>query len=59
MSKRKNDEPVTENLTGLDPSPADANRSEQAAAALAEQPGESLTTNRFAHQRQPELATRR
>lgn len=45
MSKRNNDDPVTENLTGLDPSPADANRSEQAAAVLAKQPGESLTTN--------------
>jgi catalase len=45
MSKRTKDLPVTQNLTGLDPSPADANRSEQAAAVLAEQPGESLTTN--------------
>jgi len=45
MSKRTNDDPATENLTGLAPSPADANRSEQAAAVLAELPGESLTTN--------------
>jgi catalase len=45
MSKRTNDAPVSQNLTGLDPSPADANRSEQAAAVLAELPGEALTTN--------------
>ena len=45
MSKRTNDDPATEILTGLAPSPADANRSEQAAAVLAELPGESLTTN--------------
>ena len=45
MSKRTNDAPVSQNLTGLEPSPADANRSEQAAAVLAELPGEALTTN--------------
>lgn len=45
MSKRIKDEPAIQSLTGLDPSPADANRSEQAAAVLAAQPGESLTTN--------------
>ncbi|HEX5842929.1 MAG TPA: catalase, partial [Pseudomonas sp.] len=45
MSKRTNDDPATPNLTGLDPSPAAANRSAQAAAVLAELPGEALTTN--------------
>ncbi|HEY8035261.1 MAG TPA: catalase [Methylobacter sp.] len=33
------------NPTGLQPSPADANRSEQAASVLAQEPGEVLTTN--------------
>ena len=33
------------NLTGLKPSPSDANRSQQAASVVAELPGESLTTN--------------
>jgi catalase len=45
MTTSKRDQPGTGKLTGLDPSPADANRSNQAAAVLAEQPGESLTTN--------------
>lgn len=44
MSKPHDEKSATENLTGLDLSP-DANRSEQAAAVLAQQPGESLTTN--------------
>ena len=33
------------NLTGLAPSPSDANRLQQAASVVAEVPGESLTTN--------------
>ena len=33
------------NLTGLNPSISEANRSQQAAAVIAEEPGESLTTN--------------
>jgi catalase len=45
MAKSKSHKPTTVNLTGLDPSPADANRSEQAASALAQEPGEALTTN--------------
>ena len=45
MAKQKSPKPVTVNRTGLDPSPADANRSEQAASALAQEPGETLTTN--------------
>ncbi len=45
MNKHNNDDPVTPNLTGLNSSLADANRSEQAAAVLAEEPGEALTTN--------------
>lgn len=35
MANRKSPKPATINLTGLDPSPGDANRSEQAASALA------------------------
>ncbi len=38
----KEDKP---NLTGLNPSESDANRSQQAASVVAQQPGESLTTN--------------
>ena len=45
MTKPKGRKPIAVNLTGLDPSPADANRSAQAAAALAQEPGEALTTN--------------
>ena len=45
MSKRTSDDPITDNLTGLAPSAADANRSQQAAAAQAQPPGEALTTN--------------
>ena len=45
MSKRTSDAPITDNLTGLAPSAADANRSQQAAAAQAQPPGEALTTN--------------
>ena len=45
MTKRTSDKPKSANLTGLHPSPADENRSEQAASMLAQMPGESLTTN--------------
>jgi len=45
MPQPKRPKPAPARLTGLDPSPADANRSEQAASALAQAPGESLTTN--------------
>ena len=45
MSKPKNQKTPAVNPTGLAPSPSDANRSEQAAAVLAEEPGDSLTTN--------------
>ena len=45
MTKPKIEKPAHINLTGLDPSPSDANRSEQAASARAQEPGESLTTN--------------
>lgn len=41
--------PSPGNLTGLDPSPSDANRSAQAAATLAQKPGETLTTNQGLH----------
>ena len=44
MAKSKTPKPPV-NLTGLHPSPADANRSEQAAAVVAQEPGETLTTN--------------
>ena len=43
MTTPKDQNPT--NPTGLQPSPADLNRSEQAAAALAQEPGETLTTN--------------
>ena len=42
MAKPKTKKP---DLTGLKPSPSDANRSEQAASVLAQAPGEALTTN--------------
>ncbi|TRW91258.1 catalase [Candidatus Methylobacter oryzae] len=42
MATPNDDKPAT---TGLEPSPADANRSEQSAAVLAQEPGEILTTN--------------
>ncbi|MGZ5560070.1 MAG: catalase, partial [Methylobacter sp.] len=45
MTTSKDDKPAGSGLTGLQPSPADANRSEQAAAVLAQEPGEALTTN--------------
>jgi len=45
MTKPKGDQPTAAHLTGLQPSPADANRSDQAAAVLAQEPGEALTTN--------------
>ena len=45
MSKPKNQKTPAVNPTGLTPSPSEANRSEQAAAVLAEEPGDSLTTN--------------
>ena len=45
MTTPKDDKLTAANLTGLQPSPADANRSEQAAAVLAQEPGEALTTN--------------
>ncbi|MGZ5621685.1 MAG: catalase [Methylobacter sp.] len=45
MTTSKDDKPAGSGLTGLQPSPADANRSEQAAAVLAQEPGETLTTN--------------
>ena len=45
MAKPKNQKTPVVNPTGLTPSSSDANRSEQAAAVLAQQPGESLATN--------------
>ena len=45
MEKPKVRKPATANLRGLDPSPSDANRSEQAASVLAQEPGDTLTTN--------------
>ncbi len=43
--RKKANPPQPGNRTGLAPSPADANRSEQAAAVLAQEPGSILTTN--------------
>ncbi len=45
MAKPKSKKPTAVGLTGLKPSPADANRSGQAASVLARPPGEALTTN--------------
>ena len=45
MAIPKNKKPNALSLTGLEPTPADANRSEQAASVLAQAPGEALTTN--------------
>ena len=45
MATRKNDARAPVTLTGLKPSPSDANRSEQAAGTLSQAPGASLTTN--------------
>ena len=45
MPKAKRIKSAPINLTGLTPSPADKNRSQQAAAVLAIEPGETLTTN--------------
>ena len=44
MAKPKSNK-RTIDKTGLTPSPSDANRSEQAASALAQEPGDTLTTN--------------
>ena len=41
MAKPKNHKAPVVNPTGLAPSPSDANRSEQAASVLAQEPGES------------------
>ena len=45
MAKPKNHKTPAVNPTGLAPSPSDANRSGQAAAVIAQEPGDSLTTN--------------
>jgi len=45
MTKPKTPPSALGNRTGLEPSPADANRSEQAASVLAREPGDTLTTN--------------
>ncbi len=45
MAKLKTRKPALVNRTGLAPSPADANRSGQAASALGIEPGDTLTTN--------------
>lgn len=45
MTKPKKCLPAPDNRTGLAPSSAEANRSEQAASALAIAPGDTLTTN--------------
>ena len=45
MAKPKSTQPAPANRTGLNASPADANRSAQAAARVAQEPGETLTTN--------------
>jgi len=45
MTKPTASKPNAISLTGLDPSPGDANRSKQAASVLAEEPGDTLTTN--------------
>ena len=45
MAKPKNYKTPVVNPTGLAPSPSDANRSGQAAAVIAQEPGDSLTTN--------------
>ena len=45
MAKTKPGKQAPVNLTGMPPSPADANRSAQAAAMVAIEPGDSLTTN--------------
>ena len=45
MAIPKPKKPNAVSLTGLKPSPADANRSGQAASVLAQAPGEALTTN--------------
>ncbi len=45
MATRKKNAPHPLNLTGLHASLSDANRSEQAAGKLAQEPGDSLTTN--------------
>ena len=44
-NKPNTNQPNANNLTGLEPTPSDANRSEQVTSELAELPGESLTTN--------------
>jgi catalase len=45
MITPKDQKPAAANPTGLQPSPADANRSGQAAPQTAQEPGENLTTN--------------
>lgn len=45
MARRRTRKSAPASRTGLKPSPADANRSRQAAAALAQEPGDTLTTN--------------
>ncbi len=45
MPKSKKPKPAAVNRTGLPPSKSDTQRSEQAAAVLAQEPGEALTTN--------------
>ncbi len=45
MASRKTEKLPAVNLTGLNPSPSDGNRSQQAASRLAQEPGDSLTTN--------------
>ncbi len=45
MKNPNDNQQDSNNLTGLNPSPSDANRSQQAASVQAEEPGESLTTN--------------
>ena len=45
QTKKTASQTVNADITGLTPSPADDNRSEQLAGLVAERPGESLTTN--------------
>jgi catalase len=45
MAKDKTKEPTAGSLTGLSPSSSAVNRDVQAASALAQEPGATLTTN--------------
>ena len=45
MTKSIHEKHIKTNLTGLKPSLSEANRSQQQASVIAEDPGESLTTN--------------